>query len=141
MARSRDYGAEYRSRKRRHPDLTARGATGHGMAGDYPPTAAIYTGGPARYVELQGVSRRDLRRAGVYMHATRRLRNDLRARPDEGAAIRRAFRSRFRRWRPIAGHPLLSDPDSVLALQDQMHAADVEIAFDSGRARPGRRRR
>jgi hypothetical protein len=111
------------------------------MAGDYPPSAAIYAADPARYIELEGVSRRDLRRAGIYMQATRQLRADLRARPGEATAIKRAFHRRFRYWRRIAGYRVLSDADAVLALQDGLRAADVEVVFDSGRSRPGRRRR
>jgi hypothetical protein len=111
------------------------------MVGDYPPTASFYADDPPRYIELEGVSRRDLRRAGVYMQATSELRADLRARPSEAATIKRAFSRRFRYWRRIAGYRVLFDPDSVLALQDNLRAADIEVVFDSGRARPGRRRR
>jgi hypothetical protein len=141
VARRRDYGAEYRARLRRHPELPARGATGHALAGDYPPTASIYADDPPRFIELEGVSRRDLRRAGIYTQATRQLRTDLRSRPDAAIAIKRAFQRRFRYWRRLAGYRVLSDPDSVLAVQDAMRAGDVEVLFDSGRARPGRRRR
>jgi hypothetical protein len=140
-ARVRDFAAEYRTRLRRHSGLTARGASGHAVVGDYPPTASFYADDPPRFVELEGVSRRDLRRAGIYMQATRQLRVDLRAHPAEASAIKGAFGRRFRYWRRIAGYRVLFDPDSVLALQDNLRAADVEVVFDSGRARPGRRRR
>jgi hypothetical protein len=140
-ARRRDFHREYLARLRRHPELSARQAGGHEAPGDYPPTGSFYADNPPRYVEIEGLSRRDVARAGLYMQRTRQLRADLRARPDEAPAIKRAFRKRMRQWRPIAGFRVLADPDAVLALQDQMRALDRPVRFDSGRVRPGRRRR
>jgi hypothetical protein len=99
----------------------------------------------ARLLTLQGVSAADQRRAGRYMRACQGLaRGDYRTPAGvhlTGAEADRHFRQRFARWQPIAGMSVVGDPDTAKALVVESREADEEILFDSGRSRPGRRRR
>jgi hypothetical protein len=135
--------ATYERRGARHPELTVRQALGHQASGDVAPTLSLFTGDPPgpRLIVIEGASRRDARRAGLYMHATRQLLDDLRYGPQDAETIRRTFNRRFARWRPVAGFTLLADADAVIALVDELRAGEEEVVFDSGRSRPGRRRR
>jgi hypothetical protein len=72
----------------------------------------------------EDVSYAEARRAGRYLALTRLLR--------ENRVSPSAFARRVRRWRPIAGVPLLADPRRVLALL-QMGASD-DLEFYSTRA-------
>ena len=78
-----DRAKGYEPRVVRHPELTARQAAGHEAPGDVAPTLSLFTGDPPgpRLVVIEGASRRDTRRAGIYMQATRQLADDFRARP------------------------------------------------------------
>ena len=99
-------------------------------------------------VRLTGtdLSRQDLRRAAVHLHAARHLAevydNSDKA-TWERAALR--FRRRFRRWQPVAGYRLSADPAAVLAMVEMQRAARdegrVEVFAESGKTRSGRRRR
>jgi|GEM_PF-4767564 hypothetical protein len=142
LTRNSAQGAEERAavyrvaaerRLAKHPELSARQALGHEAPGDVPPTISFYAAEPARLVTVEGASRRDARRAGVYMRASRDL--------VDGRIEPKAFERRFRRWKPIAGRQPLADPHAVVALVEHLRAGEEEILFDSGRSRPGRRRR
>jgi hypothetical protein len=116
----------YRRRKQKHPNLTARQALGHAKATDRLPRISLLIDGPPRQIVLEGLSRADISRAAKYDNAVSQLAN--------GRLAPAAFERRFRRWRPIAGYRLLSDPEAVLALLDQLRAEDREpFILDSGR--------
>ena len=136
--------ATYRRRRLAEPDLSAREALGHRPA-DAPTTkASFYTVDPPRMVTVEGVSLRDVHRAARYMGEVGALLDDFReASGDAGrvARVRRAFERKVSRRAPIAGLPFLADADAVVALADLVRAGEVPIVFDSGRSRPGRRRR
>jgi hypothetical protein len=117
----------YLRRRAGYPDLTARQALGHPAAGDRLPTISLMAEGPARYLVLEGLSRRDAKRAGKY--------NDLVNRLSTGRMTPEAFRGRIRTWRPIAGYRFLAEPDAVFAILDDLRAQDVEpFYYDSGRS-------
>ena len=82
---------------------------------------------PPRFVILEGLNRRDLSRAGRY--------GDLVQKLEAGRILPKDFRTRVRRWRPVAGFHFLADPDAVLLLMDQRRASDREVfVYDSGRS-------
>jgi hypothetical protein len=114
-------------RRALHPELTARQAHGHPASGDVNPSISIIVGGPPRFLIVQGLSRRDTRRAARYGSLVSQL--------DDGAISGRAFSRRVGAWRPIVGYRFLSDPDAVLAIIEQRRAEDAEIfVYESGRA-------
>lgn len=116
----------YRRRKQKRPDLTARQALGHPKTSDRPPVISIFVDSPPRQVLLEGLSRADLSRAAKYDNAVSQLAN--------GRLPPAAFKRRFSTWRPIAGFTLLSDPEAVLALLEQLRAEDRQpFILDSGR--------
>ena len=117
----------YLRRRARHPELTARQATGHHVAPLHPPRISLMVDDPVRFLVLDGLSRRQLSRAGRYA--------DLVSKLDDGRISSKDFRRRVRRWRSIEGFAFLSDPDAVLALLEQRRANDYEIfVYDSGRS-------
>ena len=117
----------YLRRRARHPELTARQATGHNVPPLHPPRISIMVDDPVRFLVLEGFGRRQLSRAGRYA--------DLVSKLDRGRIDPRVFRLRVRRWRSIEGFAFLSDPDAVLALLEQRRANDYEVfVYDSGRA-------
>jgi len=131
----------FQKRKASRPNLPAREALGHQVAGTRPRIASFYADNPPRFVIVEGISARDIQRAGRYMGSIGALL-DARARGGtDWAEVARAFERRFRRWAPIAGLNLLADPNAVVALAESQRAEEQEIIFDSGRSRPGRRRR
>ncbi|MDA8313067.1 MAG: hypothetical protein M0Z46_21115 [Actinomycetota bacterium] len=63
-------------------------------------------------------------------------------RPSEIARVKRAWGARMRRRAPIAGYRVLATADAAIALADELRGdEDESLKFDSGRSRPGRRRR
>ena len=141
------YRAQYLARRSGAPDVPARQALGHYGPLERPRVATFFAQTPegARLVTLEGVSAADQRRAGRYMRAAQGLARSTYRTPSglamTGAVADRAFERRFSRWQPIAGMDVVSDPDSVKALVVVSREAGEEVRFDSGRSRPGRRRR
>jgi hypothetical protein len=114
---------------------------GHRVAGTRPRIASFYADNPPRFVIVEGVSLREIQRAGRYMGSVGALVDAHRRGGSDWAQVARAFERRFRRWAPIAGLNLLANAEAVVALAEAQRAAEQEIVFDSGRSRPGRRRR
>lgn len=135
--------ASYRARRSREPTLPAREAAGHEVAGSREKTVTFYTVDPPRRITLrgEGITRRDVRRGGGYLHSVRELIGDLRTYPGAADALKRDWERRWRNRAPIAGYPLLTTADAAVALADQDRQAGEEPLFDSGRSKPGRRRR
>lgn len=133
--------ASYLKRRSSRPGLSAREALGHEVGATRPKVASFYAANPAQMMTVEGVSGNDMRRAGYYMLAVGQLVNAKQRGGADWAESAAAFRARFSPWRPIAGRSLLTDPLAVVALAEQERAADTEVVFDSGRSRPGRRRR
>ncbi len=139
--------AEYLGRRAAAPDLPAREALGHYGPLERPRVASFFAQSAegARLVTLEGVSAMDQRRAGKYMRAAQALARGSYRAPSgielHGVDADRDFERRFSHWRPIAGLCVVSDPGTVKALIVTTREAGDEIAFDSGRSRPGRRRR
>ena len=129
----------YLRRKAARPNLPAREALGHPVAGTRSRVATFFADAPPRMVTVEGLSAGDMSRAGRYMAATQAL--VAARRTADWAQVSRAFEARFRRWKPIAGLTLLADPNAVVALAERERVAEREVIFDSGRSRPGRRRR
>ncbi len=133
----------YRTRKTTEPTLSAREALGHRVAGSRSKTVTLYTDDPPRRTTLEGegITRRDVRRGGAYLHSVRELIAELRRSPSAADRIKREWERRWRNRAPIAGFPLLATADAVIALADEDRQSGEEPIFDSGRSRPGRRRR
>ena len=127
-----------RSRAKR-PELSAREATGHRVSGSRPTVTSFFTDLPPRLITLEGVRRIDVQRGGKYMAAVKNLGEARKS--GNSKAVAEDFERRIARWRPIAGYPLLSDPEAVLAVAERVATEDAEVIFDSGRSRPTRRRR
>lgn len=118
---------KYLRRRAAHPERSARQALAHPAPGDRPGSISFMVDDPPRFVLVEGLSGRDLRRAGRYGRLAREL--------ESGRLSHAAFRRQVGAWRPIAGFRFLSDPDAVLALVEDRRAADLEIFYyDSGRA-------
>jgi len=136
--------ATYRRRRLAEPDLSAREALGHRPA-DAPTTkATFYTDGPPRLVTIEGIGLLDVHRAARYMGDVGALLADLRRSsgdPARVARIKREFERRMRRRAPIGELHFLADADAVIALAELVRTGDEPIIFDSGRSKPGRRRR
>jgi hypothetical protein len=82
---------------------------------------------PPRFVVIEGLARRDVRRAARYDSLVRQL--------DHGQMLGVSFQRRVQGWRPIAGYTFLADSDAVLTLLEERRANDVELfVYDSGRA-------
>lgn len=95
-------------------------------------------------VTVEGVSLRDVHRAARYMGEVGALLDDLRKASGDTARtarVKRDFHRRISRRAPIAGLPMLADIDALVALAAVVQATGTPIIFDSGRSRPGRRRR
>jgi hypothetical protein len=141
------YRMQYLARRAAVPDVKAREALGHYGPLERPRVATFFADRPegGRLVTLEGVSAADQRRAGKYMRAAQGLARGTYRTPSghwlAGANADRHFAKRFARWQPIAGMRIVSDPGTVKALVVVSREAGEEIAFDSGRSRPGRRRR
>ena len=133
--------AAFLRRKDAHPDLPVREALGHRVVGSRPRIASFYADNPSRFVMVESISLRDTQRAGTYMGSVGALLDaKARGRADWSQASR-AFEQRFRRWAPIGDYHLLADADAVVALEERRRGEEQEVIFDSGRSRPGRRRR
>ena len=118
----------YERRRGRHPELTARQALGHRSPTDTPSQISLMVDEPPRFVIVEGLIYRDLKRAGRYDSLVGKL--------EENRIAPAEFRRRVRSWRPIAGFRFLSDPAAVLALLDERRASDQEVfVYSSGRAR------
>ena len=121
------YRATYLRRRDARFGLTARQALGHAAPADVLPSISVMVDNPPRYLILEGLSRRDTRRAGRYEGLVAQLR--------QGRLTSATFRRRIASWKPIAGYTFLSDPDAVLAILDQLRAEDREtFHYESGRA-------
>jgi hypothetical protein len=123
------WAVEYERRQVGRPEgISAREAAGH----DRPAVRAdrhisIFVDEPPYFVELSGLSRRDVRRAARYDNLVRQMA--------EGRVSAATFRRRVGRWRPIDGRRFLSDPDAVLAVLEDRRALDLEIfVYTSGRS-------
>ena len=146
MRARRNYSSEYRRRRTKHPELTARQAAGHPGPADVLPTAEAFfvhlpDGRPGTLYGAR-VSRLDIRRVGRYLA--------LVALVSENRIDPKVFRRRVHLWRPIAvlGPPeiagtfrFLDDPDVAVLLADRERTAERETWIDSGRRRPTQRRR
>lgn len=116
----------YLRRRAARPHLTARQALAHPAPGDVLPSISLYLDEPPRYTIIEGLSRRDTRRAARH-GALIGLLAERTMRPAE-------FRRRVSSWRPVAGYRFLADPDAVLALIEQLRAEDREVFYyDPGR--------
>lgn len=135
--------ATYLRRRTAEPTLSPREAAGHRVAGSRPRVATFYTTDPPRRITLEGedLTRRDVKRAGSYLHSVRTLIAELRRHPEQAEKLRRRWESKVRRRAPIAGYPLLATATAAIALADQDRQSGEDPVFDSGRSRPGRRRR
>ena len=133
----------YRARKSTEPDLTAREALGHRVAGSRAKTVTFYTDTPPRRVTLEGegITRQDVRRGGGYLYSVRELIAELRRFPGAADTLEREWERRWRNRAPIAGYPFLATADAAIALADQDRQTGEDPIFDSGRSSPGRRRR
>jgi hypothetical protein len=117
----------YLRRLERNLGLTAREAVGHPKPGYRPAQISFFAESPPRRIVIEGLSRRDVRRAARYDAFVNNLANG-RLSPSE-------FRSRIRGWRPIAGFRFLSNPDAVFALLEELRAADTEpFYYEPGRS-------
>jgi hypothetical protein len=133
--------AFYLKRRASRPNLPAREALGHEVEQTRPKIASFYAADPVQLVSFEHVTGGEMRRAGLYMTEVRKLAEFKRRGGLEWNQAAVAFERRFSRWKPIRARVLLSDPQAVVALAEELRAADTEIVFDSGRSRPGRRRR
>ena len=137
--------AEYLRRRAAEPELSAREAAGHRVAGSRERTGTFFTSDPGpRWVTITGpaLSLRDVQRAARYMGDVGALIADLRRDPAHAARTKARWEARMRRRAPIGGLPLLADADAAILLADALRQeGDAAIVFDSGRSRPGRRRR
>lgn len=133
----------YRARKTTEPTLSPREALGHRVAGSRSKTVTFYTADPPRRITLEGegVSQREVRRGGAYLYSVRELIAELRRFPGAADTLKRDWERRWRSRAPIAGYPFLATADAAIALADQDRQTGEEPIFDSGRSRPGRRRR
>lgn len=119
--------AAYLQRRSRHPELSARQATGHYKESAETKRISFLAGDPPRYLEAEGLSRLELKRAGRY--------NDLLSKLDNGRISPKEFQRRVRSWKPIAGEKLLANPDAALAVVEKLRAQDKEIfVYNAGRA-------
>ncbi len=130
-----------RYRREREPTLPVREALGHRVAGSRPKVATFYAADPPRRITIEGVTQRDVQRAGAYMHSVRTLIRDLREHPQQADRIKKRWESRARRRAPIVAHPLLATATAAILLAEQDRQTGEDPVFDSGRSRPGRRRR
>lgn len=135
--------AFYRARKATEPTLSAREALGHRVAGSRSKAVTFYTDHPPRRITLEGegITQREVRRGGAYLHSVRELIAELRRFPGAADTLKREWERRWRSRAPIAGYPFLAAADAAAALADQDRQTGEEPIFDSGRSRPGRRRR
>ncbi len=135
--------ATYLRRRAAEPTLSPREAAGHRVAGSRLKAVTFYTTDPPRRftIEGEGITRREVRRGGAYLHSVRTLIAELRRHPEQAERIKRRWESRVRHRAPIAGYALLATADAVIALADQDRQSGEDPVFDSGRSRPGRRRR
>jgi len=118
---------KYVRRRAAHPEITARQALGHPKTGDVLPTISLMVDDPPRFIVIEALNRRDLRRAGRYDNLVNQL--------NEGRITSASFERRVGTWRPIAGYTFLADPDAVLAILEERRAADLEVFhYESGRA-------
>jgi hypothetical protein len=117
----------YLRRRAARPNLTARQALAHPAPGDVLPSISLLVDDPARFIIIEGLSRRDTSRAARY--------DALVGLMERGEMSRREFRRRVGSWQPIAGYRFLADPDAVLAILEQRRAQDAELfVYESGRA-------
>lgn len=133
----------YRARKATEPTLSPREALGHRVAGSRSKVVTFYADDPPRRITLEGegITQREVRRGGAYLHSVRELITDLRRNPRDADRIKREWERHWRNRAPIAGYPFLATADAAIALADQDRQTGEEPLFDSGRSRPGRRRR
>ncbi len=126
--RSAAYRVEHeRQLARRRPGETIRQALGHPASSSTLPLISAFLDDPPRFAVLDNVTRRDAARVGKYENLVRQLR--------DGKITGDAFRRRVSRWRTVAGHRLLADPEAVLVLLDTLRAEDRELfVYESGRA-------
>ena len=111
----------YLRRRDRKIGPTAREALGHQKPGRRPPQISFFAEGPPRRIVIEGLTRRDVRRAARYDAFVSNLANGRISAVD--------FRRKIRAWRPIAGFRFLAEPDAVLALIDELRAADIELFY------------
>ena len=119
-----------RSQAGRKPGQTAREAARHERTEvRQQRTVSAFINGPQgpRYVEMAGLSRRDVSRAARYDALVSNLK--------QGRISASAFKRRVSSWRPIAGYTFVSDPAAALAIAEARRAADQEpFVYRNGRA-------
>lgn len=111
-----------RTQARRQPGQTAREAARHERT-DVRAQRVVSAfvndpQGRPRYVEMEGLSRRDVSRAARYDALVSNLK--------QGRISPAAFQRRVSAWRPITGHTFVSDPAAALAIADARRAAEQE---------------
>jgi len=90
-------------------------------------TISLLVGDPPRYVEMAGLSRRDVSRAARYDALVSNLA--------QGRISPAEFKRRVSAWRPIAGHTFVSNPQAALAIAEERRAAGNDLfIYRSGRA-------
>lgn len=109
--------AEYLRRRAAAPDRSAREALGHRPPEATVPTitALVDLPGGIGYVQLEGLRRLERQRIGRHDSLIRQL--------DRGQISPAAFRRRVRRWAPVGGYQLASDPAAILAAVDARRQA------------------
>ena len=112
-------------RKAARPHLSARESLGHRVTGTRPRVASFYADNPPRFVIVEGISARDIQRAGSYMGSVGALLNARASGGSDWEQVSRAFERRFRRWASIAGLNLLADPAAVVALAEAQRAGEL----------------
>jgi hypothetical protein len=117
-----------RRQAKRRPGESAREAAGHERAEVRSErTVSLFTDNPPRYVEIAGLSRRDVSRAARYDALVSNLK--------QGHISGRAFERRVSGWRPIAGERFLANPEAALRIAEERRAADEPtFVYQSGRA-------
>jgi hypothetical protein len=123
-----DRATYLRSQSGRRPGQTAREAARHERADVRTErVVSLFIDDPPRYVEIAGLSRRDVSRAARYDALVSNLK--------QGRISPAAFQRRVSSWRPIAGHTFVSDPAAALAIVEARRAADQEsFVYRNGRA-------
>jgi len=112
------YRTEYLARRASRPDLSARQALGHRAPEPSPPSITALVdlpGGGVGYRDFDGL--RPMERGRIGRHEG--LIGQLIA----GRISAAAFRRRVRRWAPVGGFKLASDPGAVISAVTERRAA------------------
>lgn len=108
------------------PGESVRSRLGHERPGAEGRTMSVLLDGPARYVELSGLSRGEARRLARY--------DSLLGQLGSGKLRAAEFERRVSGWRPIRGLRFLANADAALVLVEERRAEDVDVFhYDPGR--------